>query len=99
MTLLTMTSLACLLVDRHVVWVQVCHTGGLWDYLPSFLQRAASPIVELLIDDARGALYARTANSEVRFRDSFRVPSLLLSIYVAMPMGPSQLSPGAAGVS
>jgi hypothetical protein len=49
---------------------QVCHTAGLWDYLPSFLQRAASPIVELLVDDMRGALYARTANSEVQ-------PSLL----------------------
>ena len=45
---------------------QVCHTAGLWDYLPSFLQRAASPIVELLMDDMRGALYARTANSEVQ---------------------------------
>lgn len=45
--------------------MQVCHTGGLWDYLPSFMQRTASPIVELLVDDARGALYARTANSEV----------------------------------
>lgn len=44
---------------------QVCHTGGLWEYLPSFLQRTSSPIVELLPDDARGILYARTAASEV----------------------------------
>lgn len=56
---------------------QVCHTAGLWDYLPSFLQRAASPIVELLVDDMRGALYARTANSEVqakRFLFASHVP-------------------------
>ncbi len=46
--------------------LQVCHTGGMWDYLPSFLQRASSPIVEIAVDDARGALYARTANSEVK---------------------------------
>lgn len=43
---------------------QVCHTGGLWEYLPSFLQRTSSPIVELLPDDARGILYARTAASQ-----------------------------------
>jgi len=39
----------------------------MWDYLPSFLQRASSPIVEIAVDDARGALYARTANSEVKW--------------------------------
>ena len=43
----------------------MCHTGGLWEYLPSFLQRASSPIVELAVDDSRGILYARTAASEV----------------------------------
>ncbi len=42
----------------------MCHTGGLWEYLPSFLQRTSSPIVELLPDDARGILYARTAASQ-----------------------------------
>lgn len=47
---------------------QVCHTGGLWEYLPSFLQRASSPIVEVVVDDARYILYARTAASEVRHK-------------------------------
>jgi hypothetical protein len=62
---------------------QVCHTAGLWDYLPSFLQRAASPIVELLVDDMRGALYARTANSEVQPK-LFWVPKLVAAATVAM---------------
>ncbi len=48
------------------VAAQVCHTGGLWDYLPSFLQRASSPIVELVVEDDRGSLFTRTANNEVR---------------------------------
>ena len=69
---------------------QVCHTAGLWDYLPSFLQRAASPIVELLVDDVRGALYARTANSEVQpkapSRMRFNAPK-----HVAVAMKPRLL--------
>lgn len=73
---------------------QVCHTGGLWDYLPSFLQRASSPIVELLSDDARGLLYARTAASEVS--EAVAVPAcpgatctLCLSICQSIPAGSS----------
>lgn len=49
---------------------KVCHTVGLGRFLPSFLKiRGQAAIVQLVADEDRGAIYARTSTSAIQVYD------------------------------